>query len=1002
MNTVTKQSETLRGRIRKSIRINQGLDRLLYGFSTYAIPVFIGLASLLALFAWKNQYPMGDSQELEFQVIKGGSGIVEPSQALAQLPSQPRVPYFDTALSEAPFWFLFNAPKDAERAALMAEFPSRHAMEMTCWDATTLSPLGRGSRQGASAGGISSIKAGFALDLSTELKSDKVICRTNAIGPARLSVLKWRTVDLQMSAQEFHRKSGLLDGGILILAVFVLVTALINRSGLYLLFAAWLLVNLRMGGLSVGWDSQWLGNAVPQDWLFRIRSVTLAVYYVVSMTLFKALFSDDLIKINAMLPLRVAQWTCMPLLLLSVMLSYQAYLPFLWVSTGLSIAVMVFSLTLILVKTRSPVAMWYSASVTITIIASFYEVISAALGIKGMIGSINSVTAALSSSLLAALAIAAQMRQEHDKRVEVQAELEHTYEAMPIGLFTLDMRGRFMSANPALLRMLGHNVLDNGGSSWQRHFSGGAWTQLHHLVHTQNDGELEIRGKSRLLGNDEVRRFLVKATLARDKIEGSLQDVTEKSKATEDLLFLANNDPLTKVFNRRGVEKALDSAMVQLADGKPLALAYLDLDRFKLINDLYGHNAGDEVLQQVCQRVSLMINGAVQFGRVGGDEFVLVLTDTQIPMASLICRGIVDSIGNTPYQVGERSFHVRGSIGLIEVGLGMQVKDAVSAADRACRAAKLGNSNGLVVYEKNAIAFHHHEAELKLVERLSTPNATDGLFLVMQPIMSLTAPHESLNFEVLLRMRDESGALIPTERLIAAGENSGRMGMIDRWVLSTTLTWLNKNYALMKHTKFICMNLSGASLNDEKFMQDVYDMLERNMHIVEHLCLEITESVALHDLDNTRRFVDKVRGYGAKVALDDFGAGYTSFSYLKELTADLLKIDGSFIVNMNHHPANVAIVEAIVSLARNLGMKTIAEWAEDAATVQTLVEIGVDYVQGFVVARPQPPENLLRAASSASFIDDEDLAHYVSMLGKADSRLAQVDLFEQSKLQNVH
>ena len=221
-------------------------------------------------------------------------------------------------------------------------------------------------------------------------------------------------------------------------------------------------------------------------------------------------------------------------------------------------------------------------------------------------------------------------------------------------------------------------------------------------------------------------------------------------------------------------------------------------------------------------------------------------------------------------------------------------------------------------------------------------------------------------------------------------------------MLSSTLTWLNKNYALMKHTKFICMNLSGASLNDEKFMQDVYSMLERNMHVVRHLCLEITESVALHDLDNTRRFVDKVRGYGAKVALDDFGAGYTSFSYLKELTADLLKIDGSFIVNMNKHPANIAIVEAIVSLARNLGMKTIAEWAEDLATVQTLVEIGVDYVQGFAVARPQAPDRLLTAPSSASFIEDEELAQYVFSLGKSDDSLSQVDLFDHSKMQALH
>ena len=313
-----------------------------------------------------------------------------------------------------------------------------------------------------------------------------------------------------------------------------------------------------------------------------------------------------------------------------------------------------------------------------------------------------------------------------------------------------------------------------------------------------------------------------------------------------------------------------------------------------------------------------------------------------------------------------------------------------------------GRGDGLVVFERNATAFDQHEAELRLVEQLSNSNATDGLFLMMQPIMSLTTPHDSLNFEVLLRMLDQDGKLIPTDRLISAGESSGRMSVIDRWVLSTTLAWMNTHYAELKNTRFVCMNLSGASLNDEKFLQDVYAMLELNIHIVQHLCLEITESVALHDLNNTRRFVDKVRSYGAKVALDDFGAGYTSFSYLKELTADLLKIDGSFIVDMNRHPANVAIVEAIVSLARNLGMKTIAEWAEDTATVQTLTEIGVDYVQGYVVARPQMPENLLKAESSASFVVDEDLVQFLSLLGKSDEKRAQVELFDQTSMQSLH
>ena len=981
--------------------IHATLDRFLYQFSTYALPVLIVLGSVLALFAWSSFYPAPDANQLPVRFVSDELASLSPQQALEKLSPREPVTHQDTKLSETPFWFAFIAKASGRNEAVTVELPSRHTMQASCWSTQPVRLLGSGDRL-KTTGGMDSTKAGFSIELGRIVSDQQVLCRASSVGPARLSVVQWPSGQLMLASEEFHRNSGLLDGGLIVLALFVLVTALINRESLYILFAAWLVINLRMGALSAGWDTQWLGHAVPQDWLTQGRSLTLAVYYVLTITLFKALFRDDLAKIGFASLLRVTQWTCVPLLLLSVTLPYRHFLPFIWVTTGFSIGVLVFFLLRIMLKTRSQVAMWYSASIAITLFASLYEVLSAALGFKGMIGAVNSVTAALASSLLASLAIAAQMRQEHEQRLAAQAELQDTFDAMPVGLFTLDLRGRFTSANPALKAMLGNTVLERGKDSWQRHFSGGAWTQLHHLVHTENHGELELNGKSPLVGGADPNRFLVRATLARGKIEGSLQDVTEKSKATEGLLFLAHNDPLTRVFNRRGIELALDSAMVQIADGKPVALAYLDLDRFKLINDLYGHNAGDTVLKEVCERVKGMISGAVQFGRVGGDEFVLVFSDTKVAAAAQICRGIVETIGSSPYVVGELAFHVRGSIGLIEISPGMKMKDVVSTADRACREAKAGNCDGLVVYEKNAKAFQQHEAELKLVELLASEKATEGLFLVMQPIMSLIAPHESLNFEVLLRMKDKEGVLVPTDRLIKAGENSGRMGVIDRWVLSTTMAWLNQNFALMKHTKFVCMNLSGASLNDEKFMQDVYAMLEKNSHIVGHLCLEITESVALHDLENTKRFVEKVRGYGAKVALDDFGAGYTSFSYLKELTADLLKIDGSFIVDMNRHPANVAIVEAIVSLAKNLGMKTIAEWAEDAATVQTLVDIGVDYVQGYVVARPQPPANLLTAASSASFIEDEELAMYVSMIGKTEANRAQVDLFQQPKMHSLH
>lgn len=295
-----------------------------------------------------------------------------------------------------------------------------------------------------------------------------------------------------------------------------------------------------------------------------------------------------------------------------------------------------------------------------------------------------------------------------------------------------------------------------------------------------------------------------------------------------------------------------------------------------------------------------------------------------------------------------------------------------------------------MIYEHGSRAFRDHEAELQLVERLSAGQQIAGLFLEMQPIVSLRHPHQSHNFEVLLRMQDEHGTRVPTERLIRAGEIAGRMSTIDRWVVQMTLAWLAEHTPALPQNQFICVNLSGASLNDERFIHDVNEMLDRYRQVAPRLCFEITENVALHDITNTRRFIDRVRGYGAKVALDDFGAGYTSFSYLKDLPADILKIDGSFIVNMNRHPANMAIVEAIVSLAQNLGMKTIAEWAEDFETVETLAEIGVDFVQGYVISRPVDTHRILAARSGADFIADQKLSEYLNTI-PPDDELGEVD-----------
>jgi len=966
-------------------RLNHGLDRVLLAFSVLWLPVLFGLLTLWALWNWNSHYAHDQGRALQFQVLHDAQGTWQASEALQRLTQTAPAPVRqqDNDLLESPFWLLLQ-PQHAAPSSIRIEFPSRHAHSLACWDASTLTLLASGSRSEPLQGTMQLARAGFAFDPAG---ASSVLCRTALVGPGRIAALQWHATDLSQRELQFHRGSGLLDGGILVLALFTLIAGLINRNRTYVLFAAWLVLNLRMAALSMGWDQQWLGHTIPYEWLQTMRPLTLALYYVVTFTLFVSLLRDELAQVGHAYLCTAIKWSCFPLLLLAVSLPYAQFLPIIWVCSGLSLLALLFLLAKIFLRTHSRAAVWYAAAISVALLASLLEVAAAALGLKGLLWAFNSVTAALASSLLASLAIAEQIRLAQEQRLAAQAELQHTYEVLPIGLFTLDLQGHLSSANPALQHLLGATEAGLRAQTWPERFGPAHWNALLEQTRRHGTAELELQHQT---GPEPGRRFQVRAALAGDKLECTLQDITEKAQATEHLQFLAHHDTLTKVLNRRGIEQVLGSGLADLARGHPLAVAYLDLDRFKLINDLYGHAAGDTVLHTVCQRAQIPLNQGMHLGRVGGDEFLIVMPHTPLAQAEAVCREILHQIGGRACQVGERAFQVRGSIGLIEVATGSLAKDVIATADHACRMAKKGQGNTLVVFERSSGIFSDHEAQLHLVEQLASQQSVAGLYLEMQPIMSLRTPHGSHNFEVLLRMHDEHGQLVPTVRLIQAAEIAGRMGVIDRWVLAQTLAWLEQHQQALVQNRFVCVNLSGASLNDERFIDDVFAMFERHRAVAHRICLEITESVALHDMDNTHRFIDRVRAAGAKVALDDFGAGYTSFSYLKELPADLLKIDGSFIVNMNRHPANVAIVEAIVSLAQNLGMKTIAEWAEDFETVETLAEIGVDYVQGYVVARPQTPQAMLAARSGADFIADDRLKAYLSTL--APSELDHVDL----------
>ena len=536
--------------------------------------------------------------------------------------------------------------------------------------------------------------------------------------------------------------------------------------------------------------------------------------------------------------------------------------------------------------------------------------------------------------------------------------------------------GEILKANPAFWKMA-KNLGVGHASHLSNLFDSRVIGDLASLSGSKARG-VELQTKVHDGARNQDRWFAIKAsTVDGATVEGTLQDITERFAATERLEFLANHDALTECLNLRGIARTLGRMARQ-----PTALAYFDLDRFKLINDLYGHAAGDLVLKQVCARMQAVIGTNGILSRVGGDEFVIAFSDSTVAQATAVCESIVSAIASEPYQIARQRFTLNVSAGLV----GMErfgdslLNEVISAADTLCRMAKKRTTQRLLVMESDDKFFRYHKDELEVMAYLERGETPVGLFLVMQPEISLTRPFDSLNFEILLRMRKTDGNIIPAYIIIEAAEMHGKTAIIDRWVVTTAIAWIEAHLDELRHTPFIGVNLSGGSLNDEAFTEELFALFAQHPNALSLLCIEITESVALTDIDNVQRFIDRVRSLGAKVAIDDFGAGYSSFGYLRNLSLDALKLDGALVKDATRNAAGIAIIDAIGSLVGNLGMKSIGEYAEDLPTIKALVDAGIDYAQGYGISKPVMPEQILSAKSSADFIEDPSIRAFIVQL----------------------
>jgi EAL domain-containing protein (putative c-di-GMP-specific phosphodiesterase class I) len=383
--------------------------------------------------------------------------------------------------------------------------------------------------------------------------------------------------------------------------------------------------------------------------------------------------------------------------------------------------------------------------------------------------------------------------------------------------------------------------------------------------------------------------------------------------------------------------------------------------------------------------------------RIGGDEFVIVFFEGTINTCEAKCNTIATLIAASPFQIETQSFELDISAGLVGTDQfkSTDLKGLVSAADMLCRMAKKRPRQHMVVMKSDDRFLQQHQDELDLINCLERGETPEGLFLVMQPEISFSRPFDSLNFEVLVRLRKSNGDVVPAGTIIEAAEAHGKTAIIDRWVVGTTVRWIEAHAHQLLTTRFVGVNLSGGSLNDEAFTQELFALFEQHPVALEKLCIEITETVAITDMRKMQHFIDRVRAMGGKVALDDFGAGYSSFGYLKELSVDSLKLDGSLVRDAVRIHAGQAIIVAIGGLVRNLGMKSVGEFAEDLPTIKVLFDAGIDYAQGYGISRPVSPEEILAASSGADFIQDEAIRAFFESI--QDNESASMPLFRDSR-----
>lgn len=475
-------------------------------------------------------------------------------------------------------------------------------------------------------------------------------------------------------------------------------------------------------------------------------------------------------------------------------------------------------------------------------------------------------------------------------------------------------------------------------------------------------GNLDVRVAEESAGELQVleRGINRMATALKMSHETMQERIAE---ATSRLSYQAAHDTLTGLPNRREFEVRLERALAGAREqNQSHTLCYLDLDQFKVVNDTCGHSAGDELLRQLAVLLQAKLRDRDTLARLGGDEFGVLLENCGLEQAQPIAEVLRQMVKEFRFVWHDKSFVIGVSIGLVSITAESEnLSSLLSSADAACYTAKDRGRNRVHVYQLEDVDLVKRHGEMQWVTRITRAMEENRLRLFVQPILPLFPDAEAdVHYEILLRMLDDNAELVLPMAFIPAAERYNLMPSIDRWVVSAAFSTFHQLFPHSNGGKSICtVNLSGHTLCDEYFLDFIERQFTINKIPYAAICFEITETAAITNLTEAIEFIRILKTKGCKFSLDDFGSGLSSFTYLKNLPVDYLKIDGAFVKDMETDPIDRAMVEAINHIGHVMGLKTIAEFVESEVILDHLKQIHVDYVQGDWLQEPHPLASLL-------------------------------------------